>query len=242
MRFVDHLILRNTTFVGNINNATPISNSVETSIDDLYNIIQTSGGLTFIAGEHSIDVVIENCSFINNRASYNLPNDSRPVLLKQNGHGGGMLVRLSGTTNGSFIIRDSLFKNNSAEVDGGAVYITYSDNTVHTCIEISRTTFIDNSVQEAAGGAISLNSFNFTFDNVILIRDCMFTGNYGSAGGSVSMALYDSNLNSTDEPDSILFNNCSFIANSALNEGTAVGLFSLVHVDQVGFLVTITDW
>ena len=225
-----------------MNNATPISNNNETSIDDLYNIIQTSGGLTYIAGAHDINVSISNCNFINNRASSNLPNDSRPVLLKQNGHGGGMLIRLSGVTGGSFVIENSSFINNSAQVDGGAVYLSYSDNTEYTNISILHSRFIGNSIIEAAGGAISLNSFNFTFENAIWINQCTFDGNHGSAGGGVSMALYDSNLNTTERPDSIHFTDNVFNDNSAYNEGTAVGLFSLVHVDQVGFLVHFSDW
>ncbi|XP_019851702.1 PREDICTED: uncharacterized protein LOC109581757 [Amphimedon queenslandica] len=237
LRFVDSLTLINTSFIGNMNNATPISNNNETSIDDLYNIIQTSGGLTYIAGAHRISVIISNCSFISNRASSNLPNDTRPVLLKQNGHGGGMLIRLSGTTGGSFVIENSFFINNSAQVDGGAVYVSYSDKTENTSINILNSSFIGNSIIEAAGGAISLNSFNFTFGNKIRISHCIFERNHGSAGGGVSMALYDSNLNTIERPDSIHFTDSVFNNNSAYNEGTAVGLFSLVHVDQVGFLV-----
>lgn len=214
----------------------------ETSIEDLYNIVQTSGGLTFFAGAHSIDVLIENCTFIGNKASKNEINDSRPVLLKQNGHGGAMLIRLSGTHNGSFVVRDSRFIDNSAEVDGGAIYLAYSDNADNNTFNISDTLFRDNSIVNAAGGAISINSFNFTFGNRISIMDCHFDGNYGSAGGAVSMALYDSNQNTTERPDGIQFCDCMFVNNSALNEGTAVGLFSLVHVDQVGFLVNFTDW
>ena len=48
--------------------------------------------------------------------------------------------------------------------------------------------------------------------------------------------------NSSRNPDSVNFTNCNFIDNAAQNEGTAVGLFSLVHVDQVGFPVAFENW
>ena len=56
------------------------------------------------------------------------------------------------------------------------------------------------------------------------------------------MALYDSNISSSQNPDSVNFTDCNFVDNLARNEGTAVGLFSLVHVDQVGFPVGFDNW
>ena len=91
-------------------------------------------------------------------------------------------------------------------------------------------------------GAVSINSFRISYNNTILIEDCHFVGNVGNAGGAFSVALYDSDTSSYDSPDRMNFTNYSFIDNAADNEGTAVGLFSLVHVDQVGFPVSFEDW
>ena len=77
---------------------------------------------------------------------------------------------------------------------------------------------------------------------LIHIKDSHFESNNGSAGSAFSMALYDRHIESTIFPDMIVFRNCSFLNNSAVNEGTAVGLFSLIHVDQVGFPVYFHDW
>ena len=66
--------------------------------------------------------------------------------------------------------------------------------------------------------------------------------NSGNAGGAFSIALYDSNINSSRNPDGVNFTECDFVDNVAKNEGTAVGLFSLVHVDQVGFPVGFENW
>ena len=89
---------------------------------------------------------------------------------------------------------------------------------------------------------MSINSFQISFNNTILVRNCDFVKNGGNAGGAFSIALYDSNINSSRNPDGVNFTDCDFIDNLAENEGTAVGLFSLVHVDQVGFPVGFQDW
>ena len=225
-----------------MNNRSAPSNDREIQIGELYNTVQTSGGITLFSQVAPTDMLISNCSFIDNQASKNAPNDSRPVLLKQNGHGGAILVRLSGTVGSVVTIIKSNFERNWAEVDGGAVYISLSDNASMNAFTFTDNSFSDNHVLNASGGAVSVNSFNFTHNNTFLLRGCNFTANRGSAGGAFSMALYDSDLLASEFPDSINFERCLFVDNAAENEGTAVGLFSLVHVDQVGFPVSFEDW
>ena len=232
----------NTSFVNNINMQSPPASDLEIRIDELYNSVQTSGGITLFSQAEPTDMLIRNCRFVGNQASRNAENNSRPVLLKQNGHGGALLVRLSETVGSVISIVDSYFERNWAEVDGGAVYISISDRAAENKFVFSNLTFTHNHILNASGGAVSLNSFNFTHNNTFILEDCNFTSNDGSAGGAFSVALYDSDLLSTDSPDSIKFRRCQFINNSAINEGTAVGLFSLVHVDQVGFPVGFEDW
>ncbi len=189
-----------------------------------------------------MEILIQNCRFISNSANRNDPNNSRPVLLKQNGHGGAILIRLVATDNALVTISDCIFTNNTAQIDGGAIYIFLSSGASSNRFLLSNNAFTKNSVEQASGGAVSVNSFDFTFNNSILVEDCSFVGNDGNAGGAFSVALYDSNLNSTRLPDIVSFTRCRFIGNSAENEGTAVGLFSLVHVDQIGFPVSFIDW
>ena len=214
----------------------------ETTIEDLYNRIQTSGGVTIFVGNNITSIVVDNCTFENNRASRNPRNDTRPVLLKQNGHGGAILIRLNGTQSSTIDILNSKFVNNYAEVDGGGLYISYSEQADSNIFTFRNLTFDSNTVDEAAGGGVSVNSFSFTFNNQFVFEDCTFINNTGNAGGGFSMALYDSSLSSTERPDGIQFTRCTFMSNSASNEGTAVGLFSLVHVDQVGFPVNFSNW
>ena len=242
VRFSTGLSVIHSTFENNINKQTPPQSDLDIEIDELYNTVQTSGGITLFSQTDPTDMLIQNCRFINNQASRNAPNNTRPVLLKQNGHGGALLVRLSGTVGGKITIVDSHFESNFAEVDGGAIYISISDRASTNQFIFSNITFSDNRIEDASGGAVSLNSFNFTHNNSFHLSDCVFRSNRGSAGGAFSVALYDSDLLSTESPDSISFERCSFVDNAAVNEGTAVGLFSLVHVDQVGFPVSFEDW
>ena len=241
-RFSTGITIVNSNFYDNRNNVTVMNPSNETSIDDLYTTVQTSGGITIFTQAQSTNITIDHCNFTNNQASPNPENDTRPVLLKAYGHGGAILVRLSVAVDSTVVISNCRFENNYAEVDGGAIYFTYSDNSSQNVVIIKDTTFISNRVLDASGGAISLNSYNFTYNNSFFLENNTFLSNYGSAGGAFSMALYDSNLMSSELPDEIVFRHCDFVNNSAENEGTAVGLFSLVHVDQVGFPVYFFDW
>lgn len=213
-----------------------------TSIEDLYSGVTVSGGITFFSQGVDVEITIDGCRFLNNAANTNDQNNTRPVLLKVNGHGGAVLIRLAEVQNSHITISNCVFGNNSAQVDGGAVYLSLSENAKSNVALVTNSTFFGNRVEQASGGAISINSFNFTSNNTVTISDCRFTQNMASAGGAVSVVLYDTNINSTQSPDGVEFSHCQFVGNSAVNEGTAVGLFSLVHVDQIGFPVSFHDW
>ena len=235
--------IRNSLFVNNDNQARAEPDVNETTIEELFRTITTGGAFTFFSRNMDfVDVTITNCIFRSNSGNRNNVNNTRPVLLKANGHGGAVLIRLANVQNSSFRIEDCVFENNSAEVDGGAVFVSISQEVSSNQFVLMNNTFTNNRVETASGGAVSINSFNITFNNNITIADCEFINNTGNAGGAVSVALYDSNLNSTTFPDAVNFVRCRFINNSAFNEGTAVGLFSLVHVDQVGFPVGFVNW
>ena len=243
MQFTTRVEVINSMFLDNSNQAKVEPDVNETTVEELFGAITTGGAFTYFSrNEQFIDVTIKNCTFRSNTGNRNDVNNSRPVLLKANGHGGAILIRLANVTDSVFTIEDCLFENNQAEVDGGGVFISISNGVSSNWINFRNNTFINNVVETASGGAVSLNSFNITFNNVIIIEDCDFINNHGNAGGAFSVALYDSNINSTTQQDAVNFTRCNFIDNTAFNEGTAVGLFSLVHVDQVGFPVSFSDW
>ena len=230
------------SFLENVNLNEAAVDTENTSITDIYDVISTSGGVTIFARDRPTEILIQRCTFTSNVASKNAPNNTRPVLLKANGHGGAILIRLVGCYESSVTIEGSDFSGNMAEVDGGAVYLSMSEFSTRNNITFRDNSFTNNTADVASGGAVSINSFNFTFSNSMLVEGCNFTDNHGDSGGGFSMALYNSDVNSTRSPDNLCFRDCSFHGNRAENEGTAVGLFSLVHVDQVGFPVYFQDW
>lgn len=234
--------LLGSVFLENRNLAEVVVDDENTTLSGISEVISTGGALTLLTRDEPIDVVIQNCTFSSNVANVNAPNNSRPILLKANGHGGAVLMRLVGSRDSSVEISGCVFESNVAEVDGGGFYVSLSEHASSNSITLRDTNFTSNTVMEASGGAVSINSFNFTFNNSLLVERCHFTSNSGDSGGAVSMALYNSNVNSTQFPDALTFRESHFTSNQANNEGTAVGLFSLVHVDQVGFPVHFEDW
>lgn len=242
-QFVGSITLLRTHFIHNENQLPAETDSDSTTIESLFLTVTTSGAFTFYSrGVKGVTIVIENCTFYNNSAGRNNLNNTRPVLLKAHGHGGGVLIRLADIQDTNIRISNSHFENNFAEIDGGALYFSFSENFSSSSLSISDCQFTNNTVLESSGGAISLNSYTGTFNNSILIRDSEFENNKADSGGAIGIALYDTTIYGIDQPDSATIENCNFYSNTARKEGTAVGLFSLVHVDESGFPVTFINW
>ena len=140
-QFCDDIILTNTHFLDNNNQQVAEPDVNETSIEELYDSITTGGGFTFFSRDQPVSIRIENCSFVNNSANRNDPNNSRPVLLKANGHGGGVLIRLANSEGSDITIVDSVFSGNRAQVDGGAIYMTISESVSGSSILLERNNF-----------------------------------------------------------------------------------------------------
>lgn len=241
LRFSTDVLLEDTVFQDNRNLFPAVPDTNSTNITELYSAIITGGGITYYSNE-TAKLDIRNCTFINNSANQNDENNTRPVLLKTNGHGGAIIVRLAGSNNSSIVISNTVFDSNYAQVDGGAIYFSFSEMATNNSVVLENTNFTNNVVDEASGGAVSINSFSISYLTTVTVVQCDFINNTANAGGAFSAVLYDSDEMSATQPDGINFTGCSFINNSASNEGTAVGLFSLVHVDQVGYPVNFTDW
>ena len=241
LRFSTDVLLENTIFQNNRNLFPATADTNRTNITELYRAIITGGGITYYSND-TAELEIIDCTFINNSANVNDANNSRPVLLKTNGHGGAIIFRLSGSNNSRIVIRNTTFASNYAQVDGGAIYFSFSDEATNNLVILEGINFTNNTVDQASGGAVSINSFSISYSTQVVVNNCRFISNSGNAGGAFSAVLYDSNEMSATRQDTIDFTECHFINNNASNEGTAVGLFSLVHVDQVGYPVSFTDW
>lgn len=120
--------------------------------------------------------------------------------------------------------------------------MSFSDNTNSNYIHMLDSHFSGNTVRLGSGGAVSLKSYQSSFNNTIMIEDSSFESNTADSGGAVSLALYSSSENVIVEKNQLFFNNCSFQRNAATSEGTAVGLFCLAHVDVIGFPVSFSGW
>ena len=209
---------------------------------NLYNGINSgTAGVSLISVSITVNITIRNSHFLNNTASKN-DGDNGQLSLRPVGRGGAALIRLVGTSNSLIEISDCTFTNNHAEVEGAGVYLSLSEQASLNQILLTGNEFKSNTVELGAGGALALNSLRLSLENSVLIQDCVFIRNRGDSGGAVSFSLYDNNEESVLRPDTLHFHNCSFQRNSAVNEGTAVGLFSLLHVEDVGFPVHFSDW
>ncbi len=242
VQFVPSISIRSTSFLNNFNQAPTETDTENTTISELFDSITTAGGFTYFSRNVSVNIEVFNCTFSNNSAGPNDVNNTRPVLLKANGHGGGLLIRLAQIKAAAITIADCTFSDNEAEVDGGAVYFSLSEGFSSSQIILRNNTFRNNQAGVSSGGAVSLNLFRNTFNNSFAVENCLLDGNHANAGGGFGIALYDTDNDSITYPDLAEFKNCNFTSNRASNEGTAVGLFALVHVDEVGFPVTFTNW
>lgn len=214
-----------------------------TSLPNLYNSIHIGGGITFLGRGIQTEVVIHKCTFYNNSANTDHEDDlNQQISFKENGRGSAVLIRFAGVQNSLVNISDCTFINNSAEVEGAAVYMSFSDNTSFNHIYVFGSQFTGNAARLGSGGAVSLNSYQLSFNNTFTFEDCTFKNNTADSGGAVSIALYSSSENITVQEDWLFFKNCSFQGNAAVNEGTAVGLFCLAHVDVIGFPVNFSGW
>ena len=187
VRFTTSITLVDTQFINNRNMYPASYDYNVVSLEGLttsINTVTTGGGLTLYSSTVSTNVLISNCTFINNQAGYNLPNTTRPVLFKQNGHGGALLIRLAGTQNSAVVIENCVFTLNSAELDGGAIYISLSENASANRIIISNNSFTNNTVMAASGGAVNLASYFISYNNFIMVNDCLFINNSGNSGES----------------------------------------------------------
>jgi len=240
------LVVRNCLFEANINNATTNCYINKSRIDlNELNILCAPGGALSVYSSNTINLVIENSVFSNNKAGDVVIDDRRPPLLQLDGHGGAVFIRLNGTNGSSVSIRNSSFESNIARIQGGAVYVSVSSQAANSNFAVEYCTFTNNSAETRAGGALAIVLFNATLNstfmnNTFMIRGSTFRENSAVGGGAVAVIQYD--IHSTEYPDVVFFEDCLFELNTAEREGSAVGLFSLLHTDLEPFPARFISW
>ena len=229
-------MVRKCRFEANINNATTNFCYINKSSIDLneLNILCAPGGALSVYSSNTINLVIENCTFSDNKASDRAIDDRRPPLLQLDGHGGAINIRLNGA------VRNNTFESNIARIQGGAIYVSMSHEAASNSLVVEDCSFTNNSAETRAGGALAVVLFNATLNNTFVIRGSTFRGNSAVGGGAAAVIVYD--FHSIEYPDMLIFEDCLFELNTAEREGSAVGLFSLLHSKLRPFPVGFNNW
>ena len=143
-------------------------------------------------------------------------------------------------------IKSCVFEDNTAEAQAGAVGLTVGGPSRNNEIEILDCTFRNNTctLDRCTGGAVGIDFFADTLFNEILIKDSNFSRNNATSGmgGAISLSTTVNVVTENGKSDALVLEKCVFDKNAAFFDGTAVGVFSLTHTDQVGLPVNITDW
>ena len=158
------------------------------------------GGAISIETGH---VTVDNCIFINNTAL-------------ENTNAGGISNYGTKEDRGYLMLTNSLFLNNHADHDGGAVTTCYADSYIYNCV------FINNSARRDGGAIrVSISGYGHVEDCIFMfnhadewggayyswsgesdIRRCIFMNNTAGTNGGAVMVSGNINLQ-----DSIIVNN-----------------------------------
>ena len=147
-----------------------------------------AGGLTLSwrNRQEPITVLVKNCTFFNNSASINAKdvNDSydRPNFYIPRGHGGAIVVSFNKTENHAVLIEDTIVINNTAQYNGGGLFVSFYKNSYSNRVVLRRSRVQGNRCTNVGGG-ISMNTFEMANFNHLIVEDSNFTDNIAQAGG-----------------------------------------------------------
>ncbi len=151
--------------------------------------VRYAGGLTLEwrdPPEPPVTVLIKNCTFVNNTAGVHQDNmedaKRRPNFYSPRGHGGAILVSFSGTSDHTILIEDSFIISNTAEFNGGGIFISMYNQAYTNRIVITGTVF-EGNICKKVGGGISMNAFDGAEANRLIVASSDFTDNVAGTGG-----------------------------------------------------------
>ena len=239
----NNISLRNCTFENNFNRITKKFSRFNPDFiqaEDLDKIALSGGGLNIFSGE-TLTALIEDCRFLYNYVILESIETFKPPLFQLDANGGAAFIRLTKLNGSSVVFRNTVFDTNSAQIDGGAVYLTISSGASNNSIVFDGCIFRNNSVAETSGGAISVVLYNSTLQNKILVQDCVFEDNSAVGGGAIGVVVYDIG-NSQLSPEFVSIKNSVFKKNRAIKEGSAVGIFSFLRGESTPFEIQFQNW
>lgn len=203
----------------------------------------TSGGISLYVKDMPTNILIEGGSFVDNSAR---PDLDVGLVRRSNryGQGGALNIRLLNSTSSRVCIRGSTFTGNSAEAHAGALAVSVVGSSSDTKFIVRESSFHNNSctIEKCTGGAVGIHFFSGTQLNTLLFQDCNFTENQAKSSGALVLSTSVSAVQNEDRSDILKLINCWFVNNAACFEGTALGVFSLTHTNQIGIPVEISDW
>lgn len=193
-----------------------------------------AGSLSLFAQRRPGNFLVLSSRFFNNYAEID-------ELVLDYAQGGAISIRALGNYT-QVCIEQTVFDSNRAENDGGAIAVTMGNGTFNAALVISNSTFYNNSCAHplCSGGAISIAVKEKSLYNVIEIISTSFTSNNASTGGAVAVSTAD-NVEGSDN-DTLMIINCTFSGNTAYYDGTALGAYSLVLVDEISLSIQVQNW
>ena len=136
--------------------------------------------------------------------------------------------------------------NNTAEAQAGAVSVTIGGSSSYNDIELDNCQFLNNSctLDQCTGGAMAIDFFFNTSLNEVLIKGTDFIRNSAATGtgGAISLSTTVGTVTENGRSDALILEDCLFEKNRGFYDGTALGVFSLTHTEEIGLPVNITDW
>lgn len=143
------------------------------------------------------NVIVDECIFINNTALSDT-------------NAGGISNYGTKKNRGYLLVNNSLFINNHADHDGGAITTCYADSYIYNCV------FINNSAHRD-GGAIRVSVFGFGE-----VQDCIFMFNHADEWGGAYYSW-------SGESD---IKRCIFLNNTAGTNGGAVMVSGNINLQE----------
>ena len=187
------------------------------------------GGVLVIAQKdtgNQTEFMFHDCQFLNNSQTVDRNQiflTTFGVPLPGSGHGGGLEIRLKENASyNSFTIINCNFSTNTA-FSGAGLAVTMRWESHNNSVIIRNSTFVENGCQEGSGnGGGALFGYMYKSDgsapvkgndNIISITDVIFRENCAEGGGGT--AIYSSYGKYRKSNNTVVFSNCSWIANKA---------------------------
>jgi predicted outer membrane repeat protein len=244
------IAFRTCTFVDNVQvplSDLPHCNQINSNDIFFLDSRATAGAISVYSYKHSLKLLIADSTFIRNSALDDDDDAGLPRALLTFGHGGAIFIRFVESSDSIVCITNSLFVNNTAQTNGGAIQLSAANSSTNNVIHVYDTQFIGNNctIDTCTGGAIGIDYFKHSNLNFLTFINCSFRDNLASAGGAIALLTSVPTTLEDKERRAIWFNNCTFDHNIARHDGSALSFLSTtsinslrfpVYIDQCGFL------